>query len=110
MANKKKLSHNQSDDVTDYELEERDIAMANDKRDIHKTASSALSNQTTRSNNLFDDNNADPASRTGFLQDPSSGKLKRDSEKTSVCDGMLELNKAFKRIDDVMTFCKENGE
>ena len=33
------------------------------------TASSALPIQMTRSNDLFDDNNADPASRTGILRD-----------------------------------------
>ena len=73
------------------------------------TASSALSNQTTRSNNLFDDNDADPASRTGILRDTSSGKLKRDSEETSACDCMLELNEAFKKIDDVMTSLQERS-
>ena len=73
------------------------------------TASTALSNQTTRSNDLFDDNDADPESRTGILQDTSSGKLKRDSEETSACDCMLELNEAFKKIDYVMTSLQERS-
>ena len=67
------------------------------------TASSALLNHTTSKDRLLDDNNADPAPRIGILQDTSSGELKQDSDETSACRGMLELNNVFKKIGDVMT-------
>ena len=74
-----------------------------------KTASSALSNQTTRSNEHFDANDADPESRTGILQDTSSGKLTRESEDDCACEGMLEITNAFKKIGDVMTSLQERS-
>ena len=73
------------------------------------TASSALPNQMTRANGHFDDNNADPESRTGILRDTSSGKFMRDSEDANACEGMLELDKAFKKIGDVMTSLQERS-
>ena len=73
------------------------------------TASSALSNQTTRSNEHFDVNDADPESRTGILQGTSSGKLMRESENICACESMFELNKAFKQIGDVMTSLQERS-
>ena len=72
-------------------------------------ASSALSNLTTRSNGHFDANDADPASRTGILQDTSNGKLTRESEDDCACEGMFELDKAFKQIRDVMTSLQERS-
>ena len=71
------------------------------------TASSALPSQMMSGNRLLDDNNADPASRTGILQDTSNGELKRDSEEAYACKGVFELDKAFKRIGDVMTSMQE---
>ena len=56
------------------------------------TASSALPSHTRC---LFDDNNTDPASRTGILRDTSSGELKQDSVEASACEGVFELNKAL---------------
>ena len=64
---------------------------------LMKTASSAYSNQTTRNNERFDANDANPESRTGILQDTSSGKLMRESEDDYACTGMLKLNDAFKK-------------
>ena len=74
-----------------------------------KIASSTLPNQMTRNDDLFDEHNAYPAPRTGILPDPSNGEFTRDSEDDSACDGMLEINKAFKRIDDVMTSLQERS-
>ena len=61
------------------------------------TASSAYSNQMTRNDERFDANDANPESRTGILQDTTSGKLMRESEDDYACTGMLKLNDAFKR-------------
>ena len=74
-----------------------------------KTASSALSNRTTRNDEHFDAKNADPESRTGILRDTSSGKLERESEDDCACEGMLNLNEAFKKIGDVMTSLEERS-
>ena len=63
-----------------------------------KTASSAPSNRTTRNNEHFDANDADPESRTGILQDTSSGKLMRESEDDCACEGMLKLMMLLKRL------------
>ena len=67
-------------------------------------ASSALLSQTTSGDLL---NNAEPAYRTGILQDTSKGKLKRDFGEASACEGMFQLDKAFKKIGDVMTSMQE---
>lgn len=56
---------------------------------------------------LFDDNDAVPAPRTGILLDPSKGEFKQDSYVVNACEGMLELNKVFKMIDDNMTSMQE---
>ena len=74
-----------------------------------KTASIAYSNQMTRNNERFDANDAKPESRTGILQDTSSGKLERESEDDYACPGMLKLNDAFMKIGDVMTSLQERS-
>ena len=74
-----------------------------------KTASSAQPNQVTRNKSLFEEHNADPAPRTGILQDPSNGEFTRDSEDDSACESMLEINEAYKRIGDVMTSLQERS-
>ena len=76
---------------------------------LMKTASSASSNQTTRNNERFDDNDANPESRTGILLDTSSGKLERESDEDYACPGMLKLNDAFNKIGDVMTSLQERS-
>ena len=76
---------------------------------LMKTASSAYSNQTTRNNERFDANDANPESRTGILQDTSSGKLERESEDDYACPGMLKLDDAFNKIGDVMTSLQERS-
>ena len=43
------------------------------------------------------------------MQDISSGKLTRESEDDCACEGMFELDKAFKQIEDVMTSLKERS-
>ena len=74
---------------------------------LMKTASNALMNQTTRNDCRLDENNTDPAPRTGILLYLSSGRFDQDSKESSACDGLLKINKAFKRIDDVMTSMQE---
>ena len=76
---------------------------------LMKTALSAPSNQTTRNNKHFHDNDTNPESRTGILQDTSSGKLMRESGDDYACEGMLRLNEAFKKIGDVMTSLQERS-
>ena len=73
------------------------------------TASSALPNQMTRCNGHFDENDADPESRTSILRDTSNGKLTQESEDVRACEDMLKIDKAFKKIGDVMTSLQERS-
>ena len=71
------------------------------------TPSSGSTTQMLSKDRFSDVNDAVPAPRTGILSDISEGEFRQDSEVVSACEGMFELDTAFKRIDEVMTWMQE---